>query len=215
MTASFILQPLCFQWWIEELAQISRRLSPLGGFGEPPILFGLVSRRCIPRLPAVTTGWVQRLVLPARVRRPNVVEVKHRSWTVHAFELGQRTLYYLVLVVNVKWSARGMSQGVIKEYRARRVPGLDNIESARHREGRDANRFQVACDQTHGLMAHRSHRHQIGDVNLLLAKTLLDFGNELFAHPALRIDSSHTRVELGREFPDNPLGLQGAHGFDR
>lgn len=40
--------------------------------------------------------------------------------------------------------------------------------------------FQLGCDQTHGLVAHRSHRNQQGDVHVILNQFVRDRRKRFF-----------------------------------
>jgi len=77
-----------------------------------------------------------------------------------------------VLLLWIVRRAGAMAERKIGEDAARRIAGLQDIERAAQTYRRDAGGFQVTCDQTHGLVANRSHRHQKHGVHMLALKCL-------------------------------------------
>ena len=78
-----------------------------------------------------------------------------------------------------------MAERIVDEHRTGWIARLDDVERTRYAQGWCAKAFQMAGDQTHGLMAYRSHGYQIGDIDPLAAEALLNFGDELLAYSAL------------------------------
>jgi hypothetical protein len=53
-----------------------------------------------------------------------------------------------------------MPQGKVKKGGARRIDRPSDVQGTGHTQRRDTSRFGVACEQSDGLMTHRSDRHQ-------------------------------------------------------
>ena len=75
------------------------------------------------------------------------------------------------------WFSRGIAEGKITEQKARDAAKLDDVLGAAHDHRRDAVRFQMSCDQTHGLMTHGSIGGDDGRVDIHAA----DVGENIHA----------------------------------
>lgn len=53
-----------------------------------------------------------------------------------------------------------MAERVIDEDRPRWLPGAQDVLRTAQTEGGNAMCFEMSCNQTHGLMTHRSHGNQ-------------------------------------------------------
>jgi len=62
--------------------------------------------------------------------------------------------------------ARRVPERVIQKRGARRVDCLGDVQRTTHAEGGNAGSFGVARDQSHGLMADRSHGNEQSDIDL-------------------------------------------------
>jgi len=82
-----------------------------------------------------------------------------------AVKLGQRGRQHLSLLGAVVWPAKRASHREVDEYRARR-PRLDqDVPGRPDDQRRRPQRFDARRDETHGLVAERSIRHQQGQVS--------------------------------------------------
>ena len=142
-----------------------------------------------------------------------MVQTNDLAWTFDGSEPIEGAPQDLKLIVRIERLASGVPQGIVDEDRAGRPTGLDNVERARQGQGRKAFALEVAGDQTHGLVADRSHRHQEHGVDRLALESTLQGGNELLAHASLRVDPAHAREQIIGERPDRALELQGAKRF--
>ncbi len=69
---------------------------------------------------------------------------------------------------HIKGFAGGVAKREIAEQQTRHTAVFHDILGTAHNHRRDAMRFQVPGDQTHGLVAHRSSGHDEGGVDLVL-----------------------------------------------
>src|SRR5262245_40707232 len=103
-----------------------------------------------------------------------------------------------------------MTEWVIEECRSWRVPGFENVERTAHTEGRDASRFNLAGDQSNGLMTHWSYRDQQRNINFLCEQTPGDLWGKFLCHPPRGINTTHKREEIFSQRSNNPFFYQSA-----
>ena len=77
------------------------------------------------------------------------------------------------MIYAIERSPRRMTQRVVQKHGARRASRFNDVERARHAQGRGTVRFEVPGYQTHGLMADGSHRDKEHSVDRLRLKPCL------------------------------------------
>jgi hypothetical protein len=65
--------------------------------------------------------------------------------------------------------ASGMAQWEVEKGGAWRIDRLRNVQRTGHTECRHAGGFDVTSNQSHGLVTHRSDRHEQQDIDVLLS----------------------------------------------
>ena len=108
-----------------------------------------------------------------------------------------------------------MPERIIGEYGSRRISSFHNIEGGTHAKGRDTGSFEMASDQTHGLMAHRSQWYEKCEVDVLRLKPFDNTRCQLLAGPALGINSSHAGEQFVCHLANDALSLKSCKRFDR
>ena len=83
------------------------------------------------------------------------------------------------MIYAIERSPRRMTQRVVQKHGARRASCFDDVERARHAQGRGTVRFEVPGYQTHGLMADGSRRDQQGRIDLLGLKPCDELGKRI------------------------------------
>lgn len=72
--------------------------------------------------------------------------------------------------------ATGIAEREVSEHETRNTAMLDYVQRRTQDDCGDTSSLQVACNQTHGLMAYRSQRDQHRDVNAILLAASENFG---------------------------------------
>ena len=127
---------------------------------------------------------------------PHQRHLHRRSWHPRALKQFQGFFHYQALHRRVPGLATGIAEGKIAEEKTSHAAFLHNISGATNDDGWDAVRFQMPCDQTHGLMTDGSQRHQQGNVHPILSTPTENGRRILLACAALTIGGWHT-VESG------------------
>ena len=78
-----------------------------------------------------------------------------------------RVAHDRVLLRFIKGRARRVAKRKINECRTWRSSRLKDVQGTAEAKGRNSGIFEVARDQTHGLMAHRSHGYEKGRIDIL------------------------------------------------
>ncbi len=143
------------------------------------IFFALILGCGVPRhtiitvvtlIPAVvfSTGlWTHNLILPRIAVCPGKVQ-RCDCGCVHLLQGGQSLLHDGHLIVRVVGFAGGMPQGVVEINGPGRVHRLGNGISTGKTQGRDTPGFNFPGDQSNGLVADGSHRHQENQIHLVI-----------------------------------------------
>jgi len=76
------------------------------------------------------------------------------------------------LQLGLVWLAGRVSQRIVQKRGAGRVDGPRNIERTAHAQRGNAGGLDLAGDQSHGLMADRSDRHQEEGIDTVRQETL-------------------------------------------
>ena len=139
---------------------------------QDAVLFGLIARFGIAGRAFVTAVAALGLDPPGIAAGPCDVEMADIAGRRNRVERPQAIADNAVLLLWIVRRAGGMAERKIGEGAARRVARLQDIERAAQTYRRDAGGFQVTGDQTHGLVANRSHRHQKHGVRMLALKCL-------------------------------------------
>jgi hypothetical protein len=87
--------------------------------------------------------------------------------------------------------AAGIAQRKVSEEKARHATVFDDVQGRPNDHGRNAVGFEMAGDQTHGLVADRSYGAQDGAVGSILAQTQENFGSILRCRFALAVFGGH------------------------
>ena len=159
-------------------------------------------RRLVARLSRIVAACRPSLVAPD-VITPGVRQAQDLTWLRGLFQRGDAGLYNRALIGRVERLAAGVSEWIVKEDGARRLARLHDVECTGQADCRDAMRFEVSRDQTHGLVTHGSHRYEQDRVYLLTTHGVEHGRRQFVAHPALRIDAAHAREHLIGELTDN------------
>jgi hypothetical protein len=77
-----------------------------------------------------------------------------------------------------------VSERKVEIRHARRIGGACNRQRARHRQRRNAARFDFPCNQSNGLMANRSDGHQQDDVDFVADDSVGEFRRKPVANLA-------------------------------
>ena len=80
----------------------------------------------------------------------------------------QRRLQHSMLATGISGRVKWVSMFERDEQRPRRPDFLSHMAQQLEDDGRNPLAFQLGGDQTHGLVAHRSDRHQQRDVHAIL-----------------------------------------------
>ena len=102
---------------------------------------------------------------------------------VHDGELALRVIRFVERVTMPEWD---------KE-RARRTHTLDHLAQKLNHHCGNAMTFQFGADQTHGLVAHGSNRHEQRDVRRIFDEQLRGGRRGLLDQSAGRRDRTHER----------------------
>jgi hypothetical protein len=100
----------------------------------------------------------------------------------------------------IRLAAR-VAEGEVREHEAGDPALLDDIPCRPDYDGRQAIRFKVSSDQTHGLVANRSEREEKRDVDGVSATEIEDFWRILVDSAALAMVRRHA-VETRRGTAD-------------
>lgn len=106
-----------------------------------------------------------------------MIELQDRACLLDTLERFKAGAGDFVLILRVIRHATGVTQWVVSEDRAGRICSFHDIERGTHAEGWDTNGFEVACDQTHGLMADGSQRYQKRQIDTLSFEALDNAGD--------------------------------------
>ena len=139
---------------------------------QDAVLFGLIARFGIAGRAFVTAVAALGLDPPGIAVGPRDVEMADVAGRRNQLERPQAIADNPILLLRVARRAGAMAKGKIGEGATRRVAGLQDVKRAAKTYGRDAGGLQVTRDQTHGLVANRSHRHQKHGVHMLALKCL-------------------------------------------
>ncbi len=101
----------------------------------------------------------------------------------------------------VRLAAR-VAEREVSEDEARHAAMLDDVTRRAEDHGGDAVRFEVTGDQTHGLVAHGSERHQDGRIRTVLAAAAQDLRRVALLRSSLAVLGGHTMQPL-RQTPDS------------
>ena len=80
------------------------------------------------------------------------------------------------LLFDVVGATRWITKWVVDENKTRHTDGFDNVLGAANNDGSDAGLFEGTCNQTHGLVTHRSKRNQNHGVDAIFLCARDDFG---------------------------------------
>mgnify|MGYP003347131234 CR=1 FL=1 len=107
--------------------------------------------------------------------------------------------------------AAGVAEREIGEQEPRHAAVLDDIARRADDHRRDAVRFQVAGDQTHGLVADRSQRGEDRGLGFVFLQAAQDLGGVLFDRLAMAVVGGGA-VEAARQAADDkPNGHAAAN----
>ena len=87
--------------------------------------------------------------------------------------------------------ATGITERKVGEYKARHATVFDDVQGRPNDHGRNAVGFEMAGDQTHGLVADRSYGAQYRAVGAILAQAQENFRSILRCRLALAVFGGH------------------------
>ena len=118
------------------------------------------------------------------------------------------------LVFAVEGPAGRVPEGVVHEKAPGRLHEGGEVVGGGKSGGRNPRLFDGPGDQSHGLMAERSGRHQKGQINTERLQARDEAGDHLVKEPVLAEDAAHEgEVDL-RKTSNEPLRRQLPHPLD-
>lgn len=116
----------------------------------------------------------------------------------------KRVTKNLFLHRSIVGAAAGVAEGEVHMKIARHSRVLDNVDCRANDKRRDAVRFKVSRDQTHGLVTNGSQRNEEGDVDFIFSTQFKQMRGVDLCRIALRIIRGHG-VEALTKLADNPF----------
>ena len=101
---------------------------------------------------------------------------------------------------------RGVAEWIVEEHRPRRVRRGGDVSGAREAHGGDPCGFELACDQTHGLMTDRSNRDQQHGLDLVADAAFDQRRRQLLTNATLGVDAAHAGEQVGGQLADLAVG---------
>jgi len=129
--------------------------------------------------------------LPSIVVGPAAAEVDDDAWFLDRLQCAEAGSNDFVLIFGIEGEAGRMAEGIVDEHRARWIAGGCNVIGAGEGDRRCTGGFEMAGDQTHGLMAYRSHGYEQDRVDRLCFELCCQVRDQFLTHPALGIDATH------------------------
>ena len=143
-------------------------------------------------------------IAPARVFLPRKGCPRRAPRSCRARERSQCQRHDACLHVATPRVAAGITQRKVGEYKARHAAVFDDVQGGPNDHGRNAVGFEMAGDQTHGLVADRSYGAQYGAVGSILAQAQENFRSILRCRLALAVFGRHA-VKAVRQSAECPL----------
>ena len=165
------------------------------------IFFRLILRRVVARDACVSIHHRRRF--PFVLLGPTERQVLHHSRLSQRGESIESLDENLALLLGFVWFPGGVTERKIKKRGAGRMHGHENINRAAHAQGGNSSSFNLAGDQSHGLMTDWSYRHQQSEVSLLRQESLDELRSQLLGDTPVRIDSAHEGKCIGSERTEN------------
>ena len=153
-------------------------------------------------------------VLPAVRVRPAVRQVRHGTRHAQVLEGGQRVAQDLLVELRLVRTTRGVAQRIVQIDGSGRPSRTGDVACARHRQRRDSFGLNGPRDQTPGLMANRSHRHEQHHVELIGHAALGQLRDQLLANAPGAVDAAHQGVGVRAQLADLAAVSQGTQGLD-
>ena len=110
---------------------------------------------------------IAEISFPGRRIAPSQGGLYGRTRAGSTFQEAQCQFERVTLRCDVKGLPRRVAKRQIAEQKTRHTAVFHDVFGTPHDHRWDAVRFQVSSDQTHGLVAHRSIRHEQGNVCLV------------------------------------------------
>jgi hypothetical protein len=154
-------------------------------------------------------------LLPTGILAPNERCLRSRARQRGALEQVAGVAHDGALHLAFVGPAAGIAEGKVAEQEARNATLFDDVAGATHDDCGDAIGFEVACNQTHGLVADGSERNQQRGVDPILSAAAQNLGGVKLDGAALAVVGGHT-VEVRGNGADPALAGQGLpHGLPR
>lgn len=144
-----------------------------------PVLFALVLGRGIAIHPYILT---ENLVLPRLLLVPHEGKGLDAAGFVEGRKSPQRLGQNLLLQLRLMGFAGGVAEWEIQEGRPGWIDGSHDVVGRAHAQRRNAGLLGLPGDQSHGLMADGSARHQEGQVRALDKHLFDQAGGQFLAH---------------------------------
>jgi hypothetical protein len=153
-------------------------------------------------------------ILPRFIRVPDERSLNGRSWKSRHLEQIECMTHDLTLHRTISRLPTRIAEWEIAEEKSWNATFFDNVAGGADDHCRDPLRFEIACDQTHGLVTDGSERHQQGDVDSFFEAARCDLRRILFEGSPLAVVRGNT-MEALRERSDSTVPNQGAQCCER
>ncbi len=120
-------------------------------------------------------------------------------------QLGQRRREHLLVLARIMWTTKGAPHREIHEYGARCSRALHDVAHRTDDDCRDAARLDSVRDETHGLVAEGSIRHQDREINTQCLQLIHKSRCQLLLDLLLDLGPAHERDEHRSDAADYAL----------
>jgi hypothetical protein len=144
----------------------------------------------------------------AGVGGPMAAEIADLTGARELWQLSQNTGKHFFIACSIVGRAEGAAYGVINERCARWSDFGQNIMGRAGDERRDSLAFDDVGDETNGLMAEGSVRHQQSQIDLCVLQITGDGGREFILNLLVLSHATHERKMKRRKTADDTAFLQ-------
>lgn len=197
----------------DEYATITKWKKPLDGF-RPRSLFLQFCLQVTALFAFTGKGFPVMIVhthegVPPCIVGPPVRRLHRRARHPGAFQKIQRCSQNGALHIGVSRFPAWVPQRKISKHKARDTALFHNVSGAAHHNGGNAVIFQIAGNQTHGLVADRSECHQDRRINTVFAAPFQNLRAVSFDRPVLAVIGRHTVKPGGCRSDASVSGIRG------
>ena len=146
--------------------------------------------------------------------RPNEIGFDGLHRLIRVFQRVERNADNVALHVALPGLARWIAQGKIQEDEAGRAAIFNDIPGGPDNHCRNAVRFKMACNQTHGLVAHGSKRGEDSDIRAIRLDALQNFWRMSLHGHAVAVDGWGAEEMIGQS-ADPAFARKALHCLNR